>query len=86
MVFGAKHGCLLILAGVAAAYREFLDMLVVDVRDQRAADILQKEMGIRVQCAKTVMRTAEDKADLAANVLSAVRGQASKKRAAAEQS
>lgn len=82
----AAQGFEVSIAGVAAAYREFLDMLVVDVRDQRAADILQKEMGIRVQCAKTVMRTAEDKADLAANVLSAVRGQASKKRAAAEQS
>ena len=70
----AAQGLPVSVAGVAQAYHDFLDMLIVDVRDAEAADELQKS-GLRVQVAKTVMRTSEDKADLASAVLAAVRGQ-----------
>jgi 2-phospho-L-lactate transferase/gluconeogenesis factor (CofD/UPF0052 family) len=62
------------VAGVAQAYHDFLDMLIIDVRDAEAGDELRKS-GLRVHVAKTVMRTSEDKADLATAVLTAVRGQ-----------
>jgi LPPG:FO 2-phospho-L-lactate transferase len=70
----AAQGLPVSVAGVAQAYHDFLDMLIVDVRDADAADELRKS-GLRVQVAKTVMRTSEDKADLASAVLGAVRGQ-----------
>ena len=64
------------VAGVAQAYHDFLDMLVVDVRDAEAAAELRKT-GLRVEVTKTIMRTSEDKSDLAAAVLAAVRDQKS---------
>ena len=70
----ASQGLPVSVAGVAQAYHDFLDMLIVDERDTDAADELRKS-GLRVQIAKTVMRTMEDKAELARAVLSAVRGQ-----------
>ncbi len=70
----ASQGLPVSVAGIAQAYHDFLDMLIVDVRDTESADELRKS-GLRVQVAKTVMRTAEDKAELASAVLSAVRGQ-----------
>lgn len=62
------------IAGVAQYYHDFLDLLVVDERDADAAEELRKT-GVRVHTAKTVMRTAEDRADLAHAVLEAVSGQ-----------
>ena len=59
------------IAGVAQAYEDFLDVLVCDTRDARAAENLRKN-GLRVQCAQTIMRTAEDKTALAREVLQAV--------------
>lgn len=70
----ASQGLPVSVGGVAQAYHDFLDMLVVDVRDAEAVDELAKS-GLRVHVTKTVMRTSEDKADLASAVLSAVRGQ-----------
>jgi LPPG:FO 2-phospho-L-lactate transferase len=62
------------IAGVAKAYEDFLDLLVCDTRDARAAEVLRKN-GLRVQCAQTIMRTADDRAALARTVLAhAVRG------------
>jgi len=72
----AAQGLPVSVAGVAQAYHDFLDMLVVDVRDGEAADELRKT-GLRVHVTKTIMRTSEDKADLAAAVLAAVRDQKS---------
>jgi LPPG:FO 2-phospho-L-lactate transferase len=57
------------IAGVAKAYEDFLDLLICDTRDARAAEALRGS-GLRVQCAQTMMRTAEDKAALARTVLS----------------
>ncbi len=70
----ASQGLPVSVAGVAQAYHDFLDMLIVDVRDAHAAEEL-RQSGLRVQVTKTVMRTGDDKADLASAVLSAVRGQ-----------
>ena len=71
----ASQGLPVSIAGVAQAYHDFLDMLVVDVRDAQEAEAL-REAGLRIHVAKTVMRTSDDKAELANAVLSAVRGQA----------
>jgi LPPG:FO 2-phospho-L-lactate transferase len=61
------------ISGVAEAYHDFLDVLVVDVRDAQAAEEL-RQTGVRVHVAKTIMQTSEDKANLASEVLSAVAG------------
>jgi LPPG:FO 2-phospho-L-lactate transferase len=59
------------IAGVAQAYADFLDVLICDSRDARSADALRKT-GLRVQCTQTIMRSADDKAALAREVLSFV--------------
>ena len=68
-------------AGVAQAYEDFLDVLVCDSRDARAAETL-RENGLRVHCAQTIMRSAEDKAALAREVLAQVSGELSREQAA----
>ena len=69
----ASQGLPVSVAGVAEAYHDFLDMLVIDTRDAQSVDELKKS-GLRVHVTKTIMRTSEDKADLAGAVLAAVRG------------
>jgi LPPG:FO 2-phospho-L-lactate transferase len=59
------------IAGVAKAYEDFLDILICDTRDARAAETLRKT-GLRVQCTQTIMRSAEDRAALARTALSFV--------------
>jgi LPPG:FO 2-phospho-L-lactate transferase len=59
------------IAGVAEAYEDFLDILICDTRDARAADALRKN-GLRVQCTQTIMRRPEDKTALAREALSYV--------------
>ena len=59
------------IAGVARAYEDFLNTLVVDEADALAAEGLRRT-GLRVECAHTIMRTAADKAALAYFVLSTV--------------
>src|SRR6204780_3780257 len=61
------------IAGVAEAYEDFLDLLICDTRDTRAAEELRKR-GLRVECTQTIMRTAEDRAALARTALSLVIG------------
>ena len=65
----AAQGFPVSIAGVAAAYQDFLDILVVDECDEAAARNLDRE-GLRVRCAQTMMRTAQDKENLARGVLS----------------
>jgi LPPG:FO 2-phospho-L-lactate transferase len=65
----AAQGLPCSIAGVAKAYEDFLDLLVCDTRDVRPAEALRKT-GLRVQCTQTIMRTPEDRADLARAVLS----------------
>ena len=57
------------IAGVAEAYADFLDILICDSRDDRAAEDL-RQTGLRVECTQTVMRSSEDKAALARKALS----------------
>jgi LPPG:FO 2-phospho-L-lactate transferase len=52
------------IAGVAQAYEDFLDVLVVDLEDHADADHL-REGGLHVLCANTLMKTMEDKQELA---------------------
>jgi LPPG:FO 2-phospho-L-lactate transferase len=59
------------VAGVADAYKDFLDLLVCDLRDERAANELRGN-GLQVLCTQTVMRSAEDRATLAHEVLASV--------------
>jgi LPPG:FO 2-phospho-L-lactate transferase len=84
----AAQGLPCSIAGVAQSYEDFLDILICDARDARAADALRKN-GLRVQCTQTIMRSAEDKAALARSVLSLVSGtfpsDQSASRAAADQ-
>jgi len=64
----AAQGLPCSIAGVAKAYEDFLDLLVCDSRDARAAEALRAS-GLRVQCAQTMMRSADDRAALARSVL-----------------
>ena len=57
------------IAGIAKAYEDFLDLLICDTRDADAAEALRGN-GLRVECAPSIMRTAEDKVALARAVLS----------------
>jgi LPPG:FO 2-phospho-L-lactate transferase len=59
------------VGGVAQAYREFLNILVVDTRDAGAAEELRRS-GLRVYYANTIMNTSDEKAALARQVLSVI--------------
>lgn len=65
----AAQGLPVSIVGVAQAYRDFLDILVVDSSDAKAAEQL-RQSGLRVHCANTIMATADAKMDLARQVLS----------------
>lgn len=52
------------IAGVAQAYEDFLDVLVVDLEDHADADHL-REGDLHVLCANTVMKSMQDKQELA---------------------
>lgn len=67
----AAQGLPCSIAGIAQAYEDFLDVLICDTRDARPADALRAN-GLRVHCTQTIMRSAEDKAALAREVLSFV--------------
>jgi LPPG:FO 2-phospho-L-lactate transferase len=62
------HGLEVSIAGVAHAYREFLDVLVVDECDSKSARALDWT-DIRVHGANILMRSSEDKARLARTAL-----------------
>lgn len=70
----AAQGFPVSLAGVAQAYHDFLDVLIADARDAQEAEQLRRS-GFRVHCARTIMRTAEDKAELARAVLALLSGE-----------
>jgi LPPG:FO 2-phospho-L-lactate transferase len=64
----AAQGLPVSIAGIAQAYGDFLDILIADLRDQKAAAEVDRP-GLRVHCTNTVMKTGEDKAKLARTVL-----------------
>jgi LPPG:FO 2-phospho-L-lactate transferase len=64
----AAQGFEVSIAGVADSYHDFLDLLVVDSRDEEAAQKLHQS-GMRVHCMPTIMRRAEERIALAQAVL-----------------
>jgi LPPG:FO 2-phospho-L-lactate transferase len=66
----AAQGFAVSIAGVADYYHDFLDLLVVDSKDARAAEEL-RNTGMRVHCTPTIMRKSEDRIALAKSVLEA---------------
>jgi LPPG:FO 2-phospho-L-lactate transferase len=56
------------IAGVAQAYEDFLDVLVVDRADEASARVLNSD-ALRVVSSNTLMRSLEDKIELARLVL-----------------
>jgi LPPG:FO 2-phospho-L-lactate transferase len=67
----AAQGLPCSIAGILQAYAEFLDVLVCDARDIRAAQALGSN-SVRIHCTQTIMRNSADKAALARAVLSLV--------------
>jgi LPPG:FO 2-phospho-L-lactate transferase len=65
------------IAGIAQAYQDFLDLLVVDNKDSRAAEEVRRN-GLRVHCTETLMRSSADKANLATSVLDAIKNESAK--------
>ena len=59
------------IAGVAQFYRDFLNILVVDDRDAESATPLQSA-SFRVHCTNTLMKTTQDRMNLAQAVLAAL--------------
>jgi LPPG:FO 2-phospho-L-lactate transferase len=76
----AAQGLPCSIVGVAHAYEEFMDVLVCDTRDMRAAELLRAN-GLTVDCTQTIMRTAEDKAALAREVLASISKQSNEREA-----
>jgi len=72
-VLMAAQGLPVSIAGIAKAYEDFLNVLIADVRDREAAKKLAHP-GLRVHCTNTIMRTVEDKANLARTVLALLGG------------
>jgi LPPG:FO 2-phospho-L-lactate transferase len=70
----AAQGLPVSIAGVAEAYRDFLDRLIVDHSDSQMARQLEAS-GLRVHCTSTVMKTIEDKIRLARTVLQFLSGE-----------
>ncbi len=64
----AAQGYPISIVGVARAYEDFLDLLIVDLQDAELAKSIHRP-GLQVHCANTVMRTADDKTKLARTVL-----------------
>ena len=67
----AAQGLPCSIAGVAQAYADFLDVLICDARDARAAQALGSN-NVRIHCTQTIMRNSQDKAALARAALSLV--------------
>jgi LPPG:FO 2-phospho-L-lactate transferase len=65
----AAHGLPVSIGGVAQAYEDFLDVLIVDTQDEVRADRL-RQSGLEVHCINTIMKTAKDRDELARAVLS----------------
>ncbi|HEX8814373.1 MAG TPA: 2-phospho-L-lactate transferase [Terriglobales bacterium] len=67
----AMQGLPVSIAGVAKAYEDFLDVLIVDSCDADAARGLERQ-GIEVHCENILLRTNEDKIRLARVVLAQI--------------
>jgi LPPG:FO 2-phospho-L-lactate transferase len=67
----AATGLPVSIAGVAQAYRDFLDVLLVNTSDSEKGKELERS-GLRVHCTNVMMRTEQEKVNLAREVLSQV--------------
>lgn len=67
----AAQGFPCTIAGVAKAYEDFLDILICDDVDAVAAEALRQN-GLGIHCTQTIMRTNDDKTELAREALSSV--------------
>jgi LPPG:FO 2-phospho-L-lactate transferase len=67
----AAHGLPVSIAGVAQAYEDFLDLLIADSGDAQAAEKL-RESGLHMHCCQTIMKSQEERTNLARTVLAAV--------------
>lgn len=65
----AAQGLPVSVAGVAQAYEDFLDHLIVDQQDTSVAEHAEFS-GVKVHCANIIMKTLDDKVALARSVLS----------------
>jgi LPPG:FO 2-phospho-L-lactate transferase len=68
----ASQGFPVSIAGVVKSYEDFLETLIVDNHDAAAAKQLEAQTGHRIHCTNTVMKTREDKIELARFVLAAL--------------
>jgi len=68
----AAQGFEVSIAGIAACYADFLDLLVVDSEDAVGAQKLS-QAGLRVRCAPIIMRRNEDRVALAKSTVEACR-------------
>jgi len=75
-VLMAAQGLPVSIAGLAQAYGDFVDILIADLRDQKAATQLDRP-GLRVHCTNIVMKTLENKTKLARTVLALLAGEKS---------
>jgi LPPG:FO 2-phospho-L-lactate transferase len=64
----AARGLDVSVAGIAHAYRDFLDLLLVDDSDSERAHALNSDR-LQTHCTNILMRTAEDKARIARTAL-----------------
>ena len=67
----AAMGLPVSIAGVAQAYQDFLDVLLVNTSDSEKGKELEHSE-LRVHCTNIMMRTEQEKAHLAREVLSQV--------------
>ncbi|MGA7969241.1 MAG: 2-phospho-L-lactate transferase [Terriglobales bacterium] len=80
----ASQGFAVSIAGVAAYYRDILDLLVVDIKDAEVADELvrrEESSTIRVHTTSIIMRNNDDRVALARSAIEAC-GQFTNKRGA----
>ena len=57
------------VAGVARLYRDFCDVLVIDIQDEKMAEEVRRE-GLQPVVTNTIMNSLQDRIDLARTVLS----------------
>ncbi|MDP9159139.1 MAG: 2-phospho-L-lactate transferase [Acidobacteriota bacterium] len=67
----AAQGFPISISGVAKAYEDFLDVLIVDLADEATAKKLEHS-DLRIGCMNTIMRSADDRKQLARQALSFV--------------
>jgi LPPG:FO 2-phospho-L-lactate transferase len=65
------HGFPVSIIGVAQVYQDFLDVLIADSVDEARA-VNSRESGLQIHCMNTIMKTVDDRTDLARAVLALV--------------